>query len=372
MLTSEGCAGRRSRLWESLPEPCDALVITAPESLVYLANYFPSPFIFNTVESAAALVLLPDRSILVGDNLLAQVLDRSFVDEVVCREWYAGRRSARARRQQLAEVVLEKLPPGTASRLGLESHSLCSVKASRVTLLDPLIRKQRRAKDPDELGLIRRSISAGEAAHAAALGETSPGMSELDVFLLVQQAATRALGEQVSIYGDFASGPRCATERGGPPTRRKIERGELFLLDFSVVVNGYRADFANTFVVGDEPSPRQNELYEICIGALQAGESMLRPGVAAQQVDAAVRGHFARCGLASRFPSHSGHGVGLGHPEPPYLVPESDENLQAQDVVALEPGLYIPEVGGMRFERNYLITPGNHEILTRHRLGLTP
>jgi Xaa-Pro aminopeptidase len=355
-----------------LPEPCDALVITAQESLVYLANYFASPFIFNTVESAAALVLFPDRSILVGDNLLAPVLDRSFVDEVVCREWYTGRKSARPRRQQMAEAVVELLPPGSASQLGLESHGLISIEASRVIMLDPLIRALRRAKDPDEVALIRQSVRAGEAAHAAALAETRPGMTELDVFLLVQAAAARELGEQVTIYGDFVSGPRCASARGGPPTRREIERGDLFLLDFSVIVHGYRADFANTFAVGDEPTPRQKERYEICMGALEAGESMLRPGVAANQVDAAVRGHFAKFGLASQFPSHSGHGMGLGHPEPPYLVLESIENLQPHDVVALEPGLYVPGQGGMRFEHNYLITGRGHEILTRHRLGLTP
>ena len=74
--------------------------------------------------------------------------------------------------------------------------------------------------------------------------------------------------------------------------------------------------------------------------------------------------------MDEHFPSHSGHGLGLGHPEPPYLVPESTETLQSGDVVALEPGLYVPGVGGMRFERNYLITDG-HETLTRHRLGLT-
>ena len=92
----------------------------------------------------------------------------------------------------------------------------------------------------------------------------------------------------------------------------------------------------------------------------------------AREIDAAVRGHFASHGMEAYFPSHSGHGLGLGHPEPPYLVPESDEILQAGDVVALEPGLYLPGVGGMRFERNYLITGEGHELLTRHRLGLTP
>ena len=133
-----------------------------------------------------------------------------------------------------------------------------------------------------------------------------------------------------------------------------------------------RADITNAFVVGDEPTPRQVELYDICMGALAAGEALLRSDVPAAQVDAAVRGHFASHGLEQHFTSHTGHGLGLGHLEPPYLVPESIETLQAHDVVALEPGLYLPGVGGMRFERNYLIADRGHETLTRHQLGLTP
>jgi Xaa-Pro aminopeptidase len=196
-------------------------------------------------------------------------------------------------------------------------------------------------------------------------------MTELDVFLLVQSEAAKALGEQLQVYGDFASGTRCETERGGPPTSRVIERGDLLLLDFSVIVSGYRGDFTNTFAVGSEPSTGQVELFEACLGALKAGESVLRPGVIGREVDAAVRGHFAAIGRAHEFPSHSGHGLGLGHPEPPYLVPESTETLQAGDVVALEPGLYVPGIGGMRFERNYLITESGYETLSNHELRLT-
>ena len=371
-LTPEGCAARRHRLWQALPAPCDVLVITAPESLIYLANYAPSPFVFNTVESAAALVMWPDRSVLIGDNLLEPFLDRSCVDEVVCLDWYRGKKSAPARRVRLAEGVAAKLSLRSAQRFGVESLGLDSLPASRRCMLDPVIRKLRRAKDPDELALIRRSVRAGEAGHAAALAEMGPGLTELDVFLLVQVAASIELGEQVLVYGDFVSGPRCENEGGGPPSDRSIESGDLFLLDFSVVVHGYRADFTNTFVVGNEPTPRQLELYETCMGALAAGEALLRPGVPAARVDAAVRGHFAAHGLGQYFTSHTGHGLGLGHPEPPYLVPESIETLQAHDVVALEPGLYVPGVGGMRFERNYLITDGGHKPLTRHQLGLTP
>lgn len=373
MMSFEGCAKRRERLWESLPESCDALVITTPESLIYFAGYAPSPFVFNTVESTAALVLWPDRAVLIGDNLLRPFLDESRVDEVVALEWYTGKKSAPSRRDALLdEVCLRRLPDSTGARIGVE-HRWPGIPAnSGAQILGPLIRALRRAKDEEELTILRESVRAGEAAHAAALAEIKPGMTELDAYSLVSAEAVRALGGQVLLYGDFVSGPRCEIERGGPPSRRVIERGDLMLLDFSVVVHGYRADFANTFVVGADPTPRRNELYELCMGALEAGESMLRPGVEGSRVDAAVRGHFARYGMAEFFPSHSGHGLGLGHPEPPYLVPESTDVLRAGDVVALEPGLYISSVGGMRFERNYLITADGHEILSRHRLGLTP
>ena len=214
-------------------------------------------------------------------------------------------------------------------------------------------------------------MRAGEAAHAAALARVEPGMTELDAYLIVQQAAMKALGEQAIVYGDFASGPRCERERGGPPTSRAIERGDLLLLDFSVVVSGYRGDFTNTFAVGADPTARQRELFEACVGAFDAGEALLKPGTPARAVDAAIRAHFATLGLERAFATHSGHGLGLGHPEPPYFVPESDDVIQAGDVVALEPGLYIEGVGGMRFERNYRITEDGFETLSNHEIRIT-
>jgi Xaa-Pro aminopeptidase len=374
-LTEIGCAQRRQRLWKNVgvAAAADLQVITSPESLVYFANYAPSPFVFNTVESVAALLLFPDRSILIGDNLLQTFVDRSFVDEVICLEWYTGKKSAPIRRLSLAAAVREQLPSKVNGVIGIESFSAAELGRAEPFSLDPIIQNLRRSKDPDELAVVRRSVQAGEAGHAAALYRIEPGMSELDAYLIVVEAATRAVGEPVLVYGDFVSGSRCETERGGPPSRRVIERGDLFLLDFSVVVNGYRADFANTFVVGAEPTPRQKELHEICMGALQAGEALMRPGIEAKVLDATVRGYFASLGVNQFFPSHSGHGLGLGHPEPPYLVTKSTDTLLSHDVVALEPGLYVPGVGGMRFERNYHIDSGpGHEILTRHRLGLTP
>ena len=80
------------------------------------------------------------------------------------------------------------------------------------------------------------------------------------------------------VYGDFVSGPRCE-QGGGPPSSRIIQPGDLVLLDFSVVIDGYRGDFCNTFVSGGHATARQRELYEACFAAMQAGESKLRAGV---------------------------------------------------------------------------------------------
>ncbi len=238
--------------------------------------------------------------------------------------------------------------------------------------LDRVIRPMRRSKDSDEIATLKRSMTAGEAAHAAAMAHVEPGMTEIEVYELLHAAAVKALGEPAILYGDIASGVRCERDKGGPPTDRKIEAGDLLLLDFSVVVSGYRGDFTNTFVVGGKATDAQKALFEACLGAMKAGEDRLMHGMPAREVDAAVRGHFASLGFEKEFPHHSGHGLGLGHPEPPYFVPESDDVLQTGDVVTLEPGLYVPGTGGMRIERNYLITSDGFEILSNHQIQIEP
>ncbi len=379
MLTAEGCAGRRERLWKALPAPCDTLIVGDPSHLVYFANYVPSPFEFRTVEAGAVLILEPGGATLVADDMLGPYLEKAHVDERYAPKWYDGRHSAPYRQGHLIHSVLERMATIPGGRIGVELARVPSgvvegLRASRPGLeildISPLIRPIRRSKDPDEVETIRWAIRAGEAGHAAALAEMRPGLTEMEAWTLVHRAATLAIGERVGLYGDFASGPRLATAKGGGPTSRKIEPGDLLLLDFSVVVSGYRGDFTNTFAVGAPPTPRQREMFQACVGALRAAESVLKPGTPAREVDAAVRRHFDSLGLGRSFTTHSGHGIGLGHPEPPYFVPESDETIVVGDVVAIEPGLYIEGEGGMRFERNYLVTRDGFETLSNHELRI--
>jgi Xaa-Pro aminopeptidase len=232
--------------------------------------------------------------------------------------------------------------------------------------------QMRRQKDADEVALLKHSMRAGEAGHAWARAHVRPGMTELEVYLGVAEACQRAAGRAAIVYGDFVV---CdgASRRGGPPTDRVVEPGDMFILDFSVVLSGYRGDFTNTLVVGREPTADQRRHFDLCVQAMAAGEKELRPGAPSARVYGAVRDVFERAGVADAFPHHAGHGLGLTHPEAPYFVRAADpaESLLEGDVVTLEPGLYVDGVGGLRIEHNYLITAGGFERLSRHEIALT-
>jgi Xaa-Pro aminopeptidase len=193
-------------------------------------------------------------------------------------------------------------------------------------------------------------------------------MTEVDVYAGVQAACVRAAGTSCIVYGDFAVSPG-PERRGGPPTSRVLQAGDLMIIDFSVVLFGYRSDFTDTHVVGGKPTPEQRRLFDLCKSAMAAGERELRAGTACKSAFDAMMAVFEKAGVGEWFPHHGGHGLGLSHPENPYLVRHATEALLAGDVVTLEPGLYIPKVGGVRIENNYLIRDGGFEQLSHHHIG---
>lgn len=379
MLSERGCQARRDRLWKAVPADVSWVVINEPAHLVYLANFAPSPFVFNSQNARAGLILGRDGSTcLIADNVQEPFLNEASASQTVMPVWYRCIESAGSRRELLVETLLERLVHCDGTSIAIEANAAPAALVDRLRAarpdvrligIDAVLRQMRRAKEQDEIEAIRRSLQAATAGLEAALREARPGMSELDLYQLVGRRAAENAGRQVLVYGDFVSGPRCE-QIGGPPSSRVIQAGDLVLLDFSVVIDGYRGDFCNTFACGGPPTARQRELYEACFAAMQAGERLLRAGIPCREVHAAVRAVLAERRLAEFFPHHAGHGVGLGHPEPPFLVPESSEILAAGDVVTLEPGVYLPGTAGMRYERNYLITDSGYQLLSDHRIDI--
>src|SRR5262249_1838451 len=117
-------------------------------------------------------------------------------------------------------------------------------------------------------------------------------------------------------------------------------------------------------------NPDQQRLYRLCTEAMAAGEKELHAGAACVNVFGAVNGVFETAGVAQHFRHHAGHGLGLTHPETPLFGTGSTDTLVAGDVGAVEPGLYITGIGGIRIEHNYLITEMGYERLSNHTIAL--
>lgn len=359
MLTAAGCRARRDRLWDRLGTTEGTLVLADPIHLRYLANVWVDPISLGG-DFGAFLVLSKDgTSTLYHDNRLPKTVEQAHVDRREVISWYDGQSPGRGPRRL---VLLEAL-----RQVGSRIHdSLADPMGPR---LIEILADLRRRKDPDEVEVLRRCMRATEAGQQWARQHLRAGLTELQVYEGVAAASVEAAGMPAIVYGDFAVSPGSA-RRGGPPTQQMLKNGDMFILDYAVILWGYRSDFTNTLVVGGEPTAEQQRLYDRCREALAAGEAELKAGAACQAVYDAVRGAFARAGMADSFPHHAGHGLGLCHPEAPYLVRHSNETLLAGDVVTVDPGLYVDGVGGIRIEHNYLVTEQGFDRLSNHEIVL--
>jgi Xaa-Pro aminopeptidase len=233
--------------------------------------------------------------------------------------------------------------------------------------VDPVIRRMRVQKDTDELELMRTCGAVVSHVMDATWAQLRPGQSELDLFRFMRSEADRLMGMPVRLYGDVVSGPRCE-QVGGPPTDRVICADELVLLDFSVVIHGYRADIAATRYVGTRPPVELQIRHKACVEALETAVHMLRPGTGTAAIEQAVKRTIAEAGFPGGMPGHAGHGVGLMHPEAPFFVARSPETLQGREVVTIEPGIYEKGVCGIRVEHDYFVGPNGAECITHHRV----
>lgn len=376
MLTQQGCLDRRARLWDALPDECEWVLVADPRHVLYFANFLVNPISFSTSERALLLLERAGRATLIAENFSRRsASSEPFVDEEIIDAWYDHKHSVKNRDHALFSglnsvsqqmrgrglVEAEWLPAMAADRLELSADA-------RSFELGSVVRQLRRQKHPDEIALLERCMRACEAGHACALEFVAEGVSELDVYREVQSAAVAEAGCPAIVYGDFRVVNAEIPKRGGLPTTGQLRAGDMLILDYSVVLNGYRSDFTNTIAVGT-PSAEQEQIFGVCEAAMQAGESVFKAGAAAKDVYLAASSVMEDAGYPALV-HHAGHGLGLGHPESPILVPESDDMLLAGDVVTLEPGLYVEGIGGVRIEHNYLITESGYRRLSNHRIVL--
>jgi Xaa-Pro aminopeptidase len=213
---------------------------------------------------------------------------------------------------------------------------------------DGLVETLRIHKDAGEVARIERAAQIADDAFAAVRRGMLDGPSETEVAIALDAEIRRRGGSGVAFDTIVASGPNAAMPHHRPGAR-VLTRGDLVVVDFGAVVEGYRSDMTRTVALG-EPSTEQRRLLDAVAAAQAAGVEAIGPGVAAAAVDAACRNLLRDRGLDTWFVHGTGHGVGLDIHEAPMVNARATATLTAGHVVTVEPGVYVPGLGGVRVE----------------------
>jgi Xaa-Pro aminopeptidase len=225
-----------------------------------------------------------------------------------------------------------------------------------------LIWRLRTVKDEDEIQLMRKAGKITSIGMRAAYDTVKPGVTEIEVAAEIEYAMRREGGWGTSFDTIVASGMRSAYPHGGCADR-KIGRGDLVVVDIGAVYKYYCSDMTRTLVAG-KPSERQEKMYEVVMTAQERAHQAIKAKARAEQIDEIARKTIQDAGHVP-YDHGLGHGVGLEVHEPPRLAANSKDRLVVGNVVTNEPGIYIPNFGGIRIEDTVLVREGEAEKLTK-------
>lgn len=225
-----------------------------------------------------------------------------------------------------------------------------------------LIEKLRMKKSPEELEVLKAAAKIADDAFEHICSYIKAGMTELEVsneleFFMRSQGATSSSFDII-----VASGLRSALPHG-VASDKKIESGDLITLDFGALYNGYVSDITRTVAVG-EPSDKLKEIYHVVLESQVLALEKIKPGMTGIEADAIARDYIKSKGYGEAFGHSTGHGIGLEVHEGPGLSFRSETILEPGMAVTVEPGIYLPGIGGVRIEDDILITETGNERLT--------
>lgn len=377
----EELAARRHRLFTELaPEDVAVIVLFGPTSVLYLTGFF-----FISTERPLAMVLTPDRTLALVPRLEAEhVRESEAVDEVIAYEEYPGpehpmRVLARIltglpelRRRTLA-VDADGYPP----RYGYRGPGLSELLPNRQVRAGELVERHRLVKSPRELHLLRVSSRFADIAHRHLQELSREGSNEVTVS---GEASERGARDMIAALGPrfdpkSAGSPLVTGFRGqiGPNSALPhavnqnlvLRRGDGLVTGASSAVWGYHCELERTMFLG-QPSAEQRRWFELMLGAQDLALRTIRPGNSCAGVDRAVREYCAEQGVMKAWRHHVGHGLGMESHEAPFLDVGDPRVLEPGMVLSVEPGLYVPGLGGFRHSDTVAVADRGCELLTRY------
>jgi Xaa-Pro dipeptidase len=332
-----------------------AVYVSRPVSIAYLTGFSANPH-----ERLMGLVVRQDGATLVVPALEQQkAAERAADVEVV--GWRDG--------EDPYALVVRALP--RSAEIGVEKEHLTLAVAEEVTTRGGIselvdvgaeIRRMRLIKRPDEIARLDRAAAITDVVTEHVISRLRAGQSELDIAFLIGSAISERGGE-LSFPPLVQSGPNSALPHLEPSGRR-LQQGDLVLLDFGAAVGGYKADTTRMAVVGKQ-SDRQSEIHRVVLEAHDAAIAAILSGVTTGEVDAAARRVIEGAGYGENFFHRVGHGLGLEGHEDPSLDPGSATVLEPGMVFTVEPGVYIAGFGGVRIEDDVVVEEGGCRVLTQ-------
>jgi Xaa-Pro aminopeptidase len=348
-------AGRAGRLRERLEAAgCEALLVTRLANIRYLTGF---------TGSAARLLVLPDELVFVTDGRYReQAAEQLGASGVEARIEVSGTEQ---------QAILTEAVRGVA-RLGLEADDVTWAAERRYasdgfpdTTLVPtegVVEALRLVKDDGEIARIAEAARIADEALATVRPKLGEGVTEKEFQLELDFTMRRLGADDVSFETIVGSGPNGAKPHARP-TQRRIVEGDLVVLDFGALLDGYHSDISRTVCVG-EPSATQARMLEVVAASQSAGVDAVAAGASAAAVDRVCRDVIAEAGWADAFVHGTGHGVGLDIHEAPRVASTSTATLAPGHVVTVEPGVYFPEHGGVRIEDTLVVTATGNRRLT--------
>jgi Xaa-Pro aminopeptidase len=360
-LPAMDVADRANRLRAALePAGCDVLLVTHLTNVRYLTGF---------TGSAGVLVVAADGLLFVTDGRYAEQAEEELAAAGVTARIEIGR-TGEAQREAVATEL-----SGTA-RIGLESEHVSWADQRRyaeswfpdaaVVPVEGAVEALRVVKDPGEVARIEAACGIADAALAAVVPLLDGGPTETAFALALDDEMRRRGADDISFETIVASGPN-GSRPHHTPSDRAIERGDLVVVDFGALVDGYHSDMTRTIPVGglDAVDDVQRRMVTVVTEAQAAGVAAVHAGESARHVDAACRSVIEDAGWGDAFVHGTGHGVGLDIHEDPKVSWAADGTLADGHVVTVEPGVYLPGHGGVRVEDTVVVTSTGCRPLTR-------
>jgi Xaa-Pro aminopeptidase len=354
-------AGRVDRLRASLPAAgCDALLVTHLTNVRYLTGF---------TGSAALLLVGTDALTFVTDGRYAEQAGQQLAAAGVAAEVAVGRSLA-----QQQEALGG--PTAGIERLGLEADHVTWADQRRyaaewfpgtdLVASTGLVEGLRVVKDRGEVARIEAACAIADAALAAVAPLLDDEPTEAAFALALDTEMRRRGADDVSFPTIVASGPN-GSRPHHEPSDRQLARGDLVVVDFGALVDGYHSDMTRTFAVGGPEAldDTQARMLAVVRAAQAAGVAAVRAGASTRSVDETCREVISEAGWADAFVHGTGHGVGLDIHEEPRVSWSGDATLAPGHVVTVEPGVYLPGHGGVRIEDTVVVTESGCRPLTR-------